>query len=137
MHLHALVIAATGLLATADDLQGTWTVTSFERGGKKEQEATAPVEVVFKDGLYTLPTEIGFTKSRQGQYKLDPSRSPKAIDLIPSDGPNKGLTIPGIYWLEGETLIACYGEAGKGRPTEFASRAGSGWVLVTYRRAKP
>jgi hypothetical protein len=39
---------------------------------------------------------------------------------------------------EGQFLLRalCYGGFGKDRPTEFASKAGSGTILVVQKRAK-
>ena len=36
----------------------------------------------------------------KSSFKLDPSKSPKEIDLIGLDGPQKGKTMQGIYRLE-------------------------------------
>ena len=71
-----------------------------------------------------------------GSMKIDPSKSPAHIDFTYEDGPAKGTTLKGIYKIEGDTLTICYGGLGKDRPTEFASKAGSGTILVVQKRAK-
>jgi uncharacterized protein (TIGR03067 family) len=70
-------------------------------------------------------------------FELDPTQKPKTIDLVDVDVEKKRL-IRGIYFLEGDTLTVCYREAEKGeRPTEFATKPDSGFVLFVLKREKP
>ena len=73
----------------------------------------------------------------RGTVKLDPSKSPKAMDIRGAEGPNKGKTILAIYELDGDTLRVCYDHSGKARPSAFKAEAKSPRSLITYRRAKP
>jgi ketosteroid isomerase-like protein len=45
----------------------------------------------------------------------------------------------GIYALDGDTLRTCDNapELDKSRPAAFEAKAGSGYILITFRRAKP
>ena len=45
----------------------------------------------------------------------------------------------GIYALDGDTLTVCDNapDLDKGRPTAFEATSGSGYVLITFKRAKP
>ena len=56
------------------------------------------------------------------------------MDVIGTDGPNKGKTFLAIYELEGDMLRICYDLAGKTRPTAFATEQGTKLFLVRYRR---
>jgi uncharacterized protein (TIGR03067 family) len=69
---------------------------------------------------------------------MDPGKTPKAIDLTVTEGPQKGQTFHGIYKLEGDTYSVCPNvEPGKDRPTEFATRPDSGLMLVVWKRVQP
>ena len=59
------------------------------------------------------------------------------MDIVGTDGPNKGKTILGIYELKEDTLRICYDLTGKGRPTEFVTKKDAPLFLVVYKRAKP
>src|SRR5262249_5938138 len=67
--------------------------------------------------------------------KIDPGSSPKAIDEEHVSGALKGKTLHGIYKLEGDTLTTCYKVEGDGRPAQFASKTGSGALLIVSKRA--
>jgi uncharacterized protein (TIGR03067 family) len=68
--------------------------------------------------------------------ELDPAREPKAIDVIPDGGGNRGERVLGIYKLEDDKLTICMAEPGKPRPKEFRADKGSGHTLRTFRREK-
>jgi uncharacterized protein (TIGR03067 family) len=119
-----------------DQMQGTWRRTSAQMNGQSlPEEALKNTTLTIKGDEYTLEEKGGET--RKGTFKLDPSKSPKQIDLMPAEGPNKGKTLPGIYELDGDTLRYCINLQGKDRPTEFASKQGSGNALFGNKRAKP
>ena len=45
----------------------------------------------------------------------------------------------GIYALDSDTLTTCDNapDPDKGRPAAFEAKAGSGYIFITFRRAKP
>jgi uncharacterized protein (TIGR03067 family) len=90
--------------------------------------------VVFSGSEYTL--KGGDTVKSKGTYKLDESKSPKELDVMPGAGPSKGKTRKGIYKFEGEQLIYCIAGPDLDRPKEFASPAGSKLRLYTNKRVK-
>lgn len=71
-----------------------------------------------------------------GTQKLDPSKSPKTIDMTLTEGPNKGAVMLGIYEIDGDTLKACFDPQGKKRPTEFKSAPGSAHFLNIHKRIR-
>jgi uncharacterized protein (TIGR03067 family) len=69
-----------------------------------------------------------------GKLKLDASAAPGKLDLMFEEGPEKGNTSLGIYTLDGDRWTLCLTLAGRNRPTEFATKAGSGHALETLER---
>jgi uncharacterized protein (TIGR03067 family) len=70
---------------------------------------------------------------------VDPSAKPAAIDFDHTDGALKGKPWKGIYVLDGDTLTTCDNAPNldKRRPAAFEAKSGSGYVLITFKRAKP
>jgi uncharacterized protein (TIGR03067 family) len=119
----------------AKSLDGTWLPSAAELAGKKfPDEVRESIKLVIGDGKYTAT--IGKETDR-GTLKPDPSQKPKALDIIGTEGPNKGKTILAIYERDGDTLRICYDLSGKARPTEFKTKEGTQLFLVTYKREKP
>jgi len=82
-------------------------------------------------------TEKGNEVLFDSTYTVDPSRNPKEINMIGTEGDFAGKTAEGIYSLEGDTLRVCYTMPGKPRPGAFSSPAGSGIYLVAWKRQGP
>ena len=68
-----------------------------------------------------------------------PSAKPAAIDFAHTEGVLQGQAWKGIYALDGDTLTTCDNAPNldKDRPTAFEAKSGSGYVLITFERAKP
>jgi uncharacterized protein (TIGR03067 family) len=118
-------------------MEGTWAVTVHEVSGMKiseEDNKKADAKLIVKDGKYTV--FFGGMQIATGTIKLDTSKKPKQLDAIAEDGPTKGMAMPGIYQIEGETMKVCFAQPGKDRPTEFTTKEGSGQMLLSYKRAK-
>jgi RNA polymerase sigma factor (sigma-70 family) len=113
-------------------LQGTWTITAVEVGGKPS-EGLKGGRVVFAGDRMTV--EKAGKEAQEATFTLDPFASPKAIDGTPLNGPNKGATFPGIYALEGDTLKLCLALEER-RPTEFAAQPGRKMTLLVLKREK-
>ncbi len=116
-------------------IDGTWLPAEIELAGKKlPDEIRKTMKLVVAGDKYTVT--VG-NKSDKGTLDLDASKSPKTIDIIGTDGPNKGKTILAIYEKSGDALRICYDLSGNDRPTEFKTKAGSQLFLVTYRPETP
>jgi len=114
--------------------QGTWTFKSVEAGGKEAPAAVFEgITVTFEGNKYTV--KKGGEVIQIATQKLDPSKSPKTLDVTVAEGPNKGSVMLGIYEINGDTLKVCFDPDGKKRPTEFKSTAGS-QTLVVHQRVK-
>ncbi len=129
-----LVIAAAQAQDNAKDLDGKWVVVSAERDGKADDNLKGAVRVN-AGGKYTVTPKDG--KPIPGAFKVDATKKPRTMDMMPEEGRYKGKTLLGVYEVDGDTLKVCFAEPGKDRPTEFISKAGSGHVLVLHKRVKP
>jgi uncharacterized protein (TIGR03067 family) len=115
----------------AKSLQGSWTMLSYIDEGAADPQFDQATQV-FEGASYRV--EKGGKSIRKGDFKLDATKSPKQIDLMPSIGPYKGKTLPGIYQRDGDSLHTCFPEPGQPRPTKFTSEKGSGCSEVKYKR---
>ena len=114
--------------------QGTWTFESSETGGKKLPIAALKgLILTFEGHKHTVKKDDEVIQV--GTQKLDPSKSPKTIDVTMAEGPNKGAVMLGIYEISGDTLKVCFDPEGKKRPTQFKSASGS-QTLVVHKRVK-
>jgi uncharacterized protein (TIGR03067 family) len=119
----------------AKKFQGAWTVESSETGGNKvPADDLKGLIVTFEGDKHTVKS--GDEVVQVGTQKLDPSQSPKAIDVTMTEGPNKGDVMLGIYEFDGDTLKVCFDPKGKKRPTEFKSPAGSENFVNIHKRVK-
>jgi|SRR5262245_1709965 len=115
--------------------QGTWTIESSETGGQKiPTDQLKGFIVIFEDDKHTL--KMGDEVFQVGTQKLDPSKSPKTIDVTMTEGPSKGTIMLGIYEFNGDALKVCFDPEGKKRPTEFKSAPGSATFLNVHKRVK-
>ena len=143
--LCTLVLTAfDGSCARADDkadiekelkkFQGTWTFESVEAGGKEVPAAEFKgITVTFEGDKYTV--KKGDDVIQAATLKLDPSKSPKALDVTVAEGPNKGAVMLGVYEISPDTLKVCFDPEGKKRPTQFKSASGSE-TLVIHKRVQ-
>jgi uncharacterized protein (TIGR03067 family) len=115
--------------------QGTWRVVSSVREGKEApQDVARSIERVVEGDRVVWKRE---GKNFAGtKVVLDPTRSPKTIDVIPEGGPNRDKRVLGIYKLEGDTLTICMAEPDKDRPKSFEAPEGSGFMLMKFERQK-
>jgi uncharacterized protein (TIGR03067 family) len=73
-----------------------------------------------------------------GTVQINPSTKPATIDFQQKKAPLKGKVWKGIYAVDGDTLTTCDNAPNlkKGRPAAFEAKSGSGYVLITFKRAK-
>ena len=115
-------------------LQGTWLPTAAEVSENPFGEATLKImKLVVEGDKYNATVGISVDL---GTIRIDPAAKPKTMDIIGTEGPNKGKTFLAIYELNGDTLRICYDLTGKVRPTEFKTRKGEALFLATYKRSK-
>jgi len=147
MNLSGFLILTAGLLLAApgagqDDvarLQGTWQTVSLVSDGKvlvgEDVPPKGPATKLAYQGDRWL-IQVGDKTIASGIFKLDPTKTPKEIDILDESGTQNDKTKLGIYELDGDTYRYCLAPAGKPRPAEFASPQGSGYSLGVSRREK-
>ena len=115
--------------------QGTWTIEASIAGGKEiPRDQLKGFLVIYEGDKHTLTHEGQVFQV--GTQKIDPSKSPKTIDMTMIEGPNKGTVMLGIYEIDGDTMKACFDSQGKKRPTEFKSEPGSATFVNVHKRVK-
>ena len=139
------LIISTGLVlacapparAAETTLQGSWIATNAEQDGKAADDLVGHrlsfmghrFEVRSKDDkpLYA------------GAFQMNPSAKPATIDFQQKKGTLNGKVWMGIYAVDGDTLTTCDNapDTRKSRPAAFEAKSGSGYVLITFKRAKP
>jgi uncharacterized protein (TIGR03067 family) len=140
-----LLLVAVGLLVAADDtkkedaikknmklLEGKWTLASSVIDGEKKEGDDAKGDVTFTDGKFEAQAADGTV--HKGSFTIDPTKTPKTIDSVPSEGDAAGKTHYGIYELKDDSLKICIATEGGERPTNFDG--GSGRISLVYKRAK-
>ncbi len=125
-------IEVTGDLKT---LQGDWHVVEIQSDPPAPLGATDEA----KKMAFTLTgNEMTVWKSKGRvayTIKLGPTQNPKTIDVIPQTGQEPGLTLLGIYSLEGETLNVVLRP--RFRPTSFKLEPGSMQGSIVLNRGRP
>jgi uncharacterized protein (TIGR03067 family) len=115
-------------------LQGRWTPTSYEEGGKVTDLKERKREWVFRGDEHEY-LENGKVVGK-GKIKLNVTASPKHLD-ISYEGGQKDFT---IYTLNGNVLTTCGSRRQGGdptRPREFASGTPKGGdYLIVWKREK-
>ena len=138
-----LIIMAIGVSLGADNsldpaskkdldwLQGTWKLVSAMRdGGALPEDEVKKTTIVIKDDTFLFPELADDATSKQGTIRLDATKNPKQMDTIST----KKEVMLGIYELDGDHYKVCFAPTGKPRPSEFASRPGSGNLLQVWKR---
>jgi uncharacterized protein (TIGR03067 family) len=116
-------------------LEGAWVITSRVFNGTPQVEPRGGTRLLIRGTSYALEA-AGDTFVR-GSLRVDPTKSPAALDLSPENGPDKGRTLLCIYSTNGDTLRYCFPGSGGFRPNELTAERGSNHELVTLRRLKP
>jgi uncharacterized protein (TIGR03067 family) len=116
-----------------EKMRGTWTLVSLEEDGKTATAARLKEFKVTIGGDRYAFTVGGVTA--KGVYKLDPTTTPKAMDIIVEEGPHQGKTKLAIYEFDGDIFKCAVAEPGKDRPKGFT--AGAGYNAEVWKREKP
>jgi uncharacterized protein (TIGR03067 family) len=99
------------------ELQGTWQAVRMEVvSGVLPAEVARRLRYVFEGGRVTL-LEDG-KSSGAGTFTVQSKATPKAIEVIMTEGPASGQTAFGVYQVTGDLLTLCIGPE---RPAGFSA----------------
>ncbi|MFM8851507.1 MAG: TIGR03067 domain-containing protein [Cytophagales bacterium] len=110
-------------------LLGIWMVMSAEMGGKDITAMFANERMEMKQNAYSILS--GNIVIDSGTLLIDENAG--EVDIVGTEGPNKGKQFKCIYKMKGDRLIICYSLGD--RPTAFATDASHQWVLITWTKA--
>ena len=120
-------------------LQGNWTATAIEFHGRPALgDAVKDLQLEIAGDNMTLKGEgPDLDKYARFTWKLDPTATPKIIDITLTAGADKGAVLEGIYELKNDEWKLCVTVFGKDRPKEFKSSADSHSVVAVFKRSEP
>lgn len=108
-------------------LIGDWILVSNEsRGIIAEIFGQVPEPQKLKIASFSdkgMKLKIDGERPRAAIYQLDPTVSPKTMDLTFDYGKNKKVTLQGIYELDASHLRICFDSFGEDRPGKFPLRS--------------
>ena len=140
-----VTLAAMFLMLGADDpqeaakkemtkLQGEWSMVAGEKDGR-----TAPRSFIQGAKRVCKDDDLTVTVDNRVYMKakivIDPTKNPKAIEYMVTEGDHKGKTLLGIYELEGDTVKFCFAPPDTERPTDFRAGKGSGRTYSVWKRS--
>jgi uncharacterized protein (TIGR03067 family) len=125
--------AADAAKKDLDAIQGTWVMVALEVDGKPvPEEKIKGAILVVKGDKYVTQVK---GKDYETTLTLDPTKKPKAIDMVFSEGDKKDKVLRGIYMIEGDTLKVCRGmRPEQERPTQFGTWPDTNLFLVTWKK---
>src|ERR1700722_13538934 len=142
---HTLLLCAALLPAAADQapadasdlakMQGDWrTVSVIENGTKLADDKAQPLFRTVSGEKYSL---FRFSKPlTRGTFKIDATKRPKTIDLMPTASKGPAKPTLGISEYTGPAIWTCNARPGKPRPTDFEPKLGSGNSCVVWEPEK-
>ena len=120
-------------------LEGTWTLVSRERKGKKTPATGLKNwQLTIKGKLWTVNHPGGV---EQATIHIDPKKDPKTMDLTFKFPRGRKVLTRGIYTLasttDGDTLTLCrMDQRGRPRPKDFKTTKSAGILFVWKRVSK-
>lgn len=120
---------------------GEWIPESMTMAGKAAKAPTSALRYEFTaDGKWIIRREGKDGPGTPREFKVDTKADPNTIDVgSPAKGgvagAAGGLSMLGIYKVEGDTLTICFAPGGE-RPTSFVPDENARHMVMVLKRAK-
>ncbi|HQR05848.1 MAG TPA: TIGR03067 domain-containing protein [Gemmatales bacterium] len=116
--------------------EGTWVVTAMEVGGQKvPEEGFKEMTFTFTGKKYVQ--KVGDQVVEAGTQDLNPSKTPKHMDINVTEGETKGQKQLAIYEIDGDKAKICAANHGDTeRPAKFETKEGSKNMIFELKRKK-
>jgi len=123
------------VLDDAKHTEGVWKLVNGEFNGEPiSEEVVSDARLTIFGDAYTV--QLGLLGVKKGTQHLDPTTSPKQIDAEDFSGPTTGMNL-GIYEFDANgDFRVCFAATGKERPTEFATKPGTGSFMHVWRKSE-
>ena len=119
----------------ATELEGEWSMVSgFMDGNPIERSMVKYGKRVTRGNQTTV--QFGGQVFMKATFTLDPSKMPREIDFVHTEGMHKGKTQLGIYECDGKKLKLSSATPGQPRPADFEVRKGDGKTVAEWRFEK-
>jgi uncharacterized protein (TIGR03067 family) len=117
-------------------LSGAWKAVAAQQDGAPAPNLIGH-RLVFTGDKFTIFDAAGGLLYA-GTYTLGPAVPPAQIDFHGTAAADKGQTWEGIYRQQDDalTIVDDAPDPAKGRPSEFAAPAGSGYVMIEFQRLR-
>jgi uncharacterized protein (TIGR03067 family) len=116
-------------------LDGVWVPVLAEISGYQLAVTELRVaQLILDRGAYAI-IDTRLQVVDRGDFLVDDTQSPQAIDIVGVDGPNAGRTLLAIYEFAGSRLTVCYDLEGRSRPLTMVAQPEQHLLKLTYARA--
>lgn len=125
-------------------LAGVWLAESADMGGASRLADVWTSKLTLTADTFALSRYFELAKDLRGRFRLDPSASPKTIDLqvdeLDLSAVFEGVKIPactvrGIYKLDGDRFIVCFPTDGRQEPPPWIDVKDKRVAVLTFARA--
>jgi uncharacterized protein (TIGR03067 family) len=120
-------------------LEGNWKLVRKEYKGRLWPPYHRKEGIFFEDGKISWTADGSARGQQTADMSLDPTTSPKSIDIEFTRGSMIGKKLLGIYEIKGKKLTICWSEPdGEKRPKKFMTKTtlGAGESLEVYQKEK-